>query len=131
MQLAGPNSRSYGENMLEYAAVLKYFLMFALDGKYPLSDVETDHSWDCAGLMGMAAAPIEVRPEFQAPTVPWREVAVMFRPGMTVRQYREGDLIVGSISMQSIWAAAEKRGRLFGRSRPPPGCGLLPGMSRR
>ncbi|MCE0498243.1 MAG: hypothetical protein LV481_09900 [Methylacidiphilales bacterium] len=103
MQLGGPNSRSYGENMLEYAAGLKYFLVFALNGKYPLSDVETAQSWDCAGLMGMANAQIEPRPEFQEPTVPWREIAVMNRPGMTARQYREGDLIVGSISTQSVW----------------------------
>lgn len=103
MQLAGPNSRSYGENMLEYAAGLKYFLMFALNGKYPLSDVEADHSWDCAGLMGMAAAQIEARPEFQEPAMPWREIAVMNRPAMTLRQYREGDLVVGSVSTQSVW----------------------------
>ena len=103
MQLAGPNSRSYGENMLEYAAGLKYYLMFALDGKYPLSDVETDHSWDCAGLMGMAAAQVEVRPEFQQPVVPWRQLAVTNRPGMMASQYREGDLVVGSINMQSVW----------------------------
>jgi len=103
LQLAGPNSRSYGDNMLEYAAALKYWLMFALNGKYPLSDAETEHSWDCAGLMGMAEAQVEPRAEFQEPTVPWREIEVMARPGMILRQYREGDLVVGSVSMQSVW----------------------------
>jgi hypothetical protein len=103
LQLAGPNSRSYGDNMLEYAAGLKYFLMFALNGKYPLSDTETEHAWDCAGLMGMAEAQIEPRSEFNAPSVPWREIQVMARPGMTLRQYRDGELVVGSVSSQSVW----------------------------
>jgi hypothetical protein len=103
LQLGGPNARSYGENMLQYGASLKYWLMFALNGKYPLADTETVQAWDCAGLMGMATTQIEARPEFQEPTVPWREIPVMDRPGMTARQYREGELIVGSISAQSVW----------------------------
>jgi hypothetical protein len=102
-QLGGPNSRSYGDNMLEYAAGLKYWLAFALDGKYPLADVETDHSWDCAGLMGMAASDIPPRSEFKEPTVPWRQIPVMNRPGMILSQYRTGDLILGSVNMQSVW----------------------------
>jgi hypothetical protein len=53
--------------------------------------------------MGMATAQVDVRPEFTEPVLPWREIAVMDRPGMTARQYREGDLIVSSISQQSVW----------------------------
>ena len=102
-QLAGPNARSYGDNMLEYAAGLKYWLALALDGKYPLNDTETDHAWDLAGLMGMAEIPFDPRPEFQEPTVPWREMPVMNRPGMILSQYREGDIIVGSVNQQSVW----------------------------
>ncbi len=47
--LPAPNARSYGENMLQYAAGLKYFLMFALNGKYPLADTEVEPSWIARG----------------------------------------------------------------------------------
>lgn len=102
-QLGGPHSRSYGENMLEYAAALKYMLVFALDGKYPISSQETAHSWDCAGLMDMATMKFSVRPEFKQAPVPWREVPIANRNGMVIRQYREGDLMMGSMSEQSVW----------------------------
>jgi hypothetical protein len=103
-QLAGPHSRAYGENMLEYAAGLKYFLFLALDGKYPLMDVETDHDWDCGVLTIVADLPVGVRPEFQAAQPAWREISVGGRTtGMLLRQFREGDFILGSISSQFVW----------------------------
>jgi hypothetical protein len=103
MQLAGPHSRAYGENMLEYAAGLKYFLYFAMDGKYPLSDAEAKQTWDTGWLVSVANLPVTVRPEFQGTPVPWREVSVAGGNGMVFRQYREGDFILGSISTQSLW----------------------------
>jgi hypothetical protein len=106
LQLAGPHSRSYGVDMTKYAAGLKYFLFLALDGKYPLLDVETDHDWDSGGLTTIADLPVEVRPEFREPPVPWREVAVTRLPNGSTwgfRQYRSGNFILGSMSAQSLW----------------------------
>jgi hypothetical protein len=102
--LGGPQARSYGDNMLEYAAGLKYDLVFALNGNYPLSlDTEVGNSWDQAGLFGMATAQIEPRKEFQEPTVPWRTLQVMDRPGMIASQFRKDSFMLGSISAQSVW----------------------------
>ncbi len=102
--LGGPQARSYGDNMLEYAAALKYDLFYALDGKYPISlDTEVGNSWDLAGLFGMATAQIEPRPEFQQPTAPWRQLQVMSRPGMVASQFRKGSFMLGSITLQSVW----------------------------
>ena len=103
LQLAGPHSRAYGENMLEYAAALKYFLYLALDGKYPLPDFETKHNWDTGGLTMVADLPVTVRREFREAPEPWREVSVAGGSGKAFRQYREGDFILGSINMQSLW----------------------------
>jgi len=103
-QLGGPHSRAYGENMLEYAAGLKYFLFLALDGKYPLADTETDHDWDCGMLPIVADLPVGVRPEFRDAPIAWREVSVGGRTtGMAFRQFREGDFILGSVSAQFVW----------------------------
>jgi hypothetical protein len=102
-QLAGPHSRAYGENMLEYAAGLKWFLYLAMDGKYPIADVERNHNWDCGGLTLMATLPVEVRSELNEKPVPWREVVVDRSTGMAFRQYREGDFILGSVNLQSLW----------------------------
>ena len=104
MQLSGPFSRAYGDNMLEYAAGLKYFLYIALDGKYPLAETETQHDWDVVGLNVTATLPTTVRPEFSQEThTPWREVKVMGTDGMAFRQYRAGDFILGSINEQTLW----------------------------
>ena len=104
MQLSGPFSRAYGDNMLEYAAGLKYFLYLALDGKYPLAETETQHDWDVVGLNVIATLPTTVRPEFsQEMHTPWREVKVMGTDDMAFRQYRTGDFILGSINEQTLW----------------------------
>ena len=103
LQLAGPHSRAYGENMLAYTAGLKYCLYLALDGKYPIADVEKDHNWDLGGLAVLAGLPVTVRPEFKTAPIPWRTVNVAGGNGMALRQYRKGDFILGSINLQSLW----------------------------
>jgi hypothetical protein len=105
-QLAGPHSRSYGIDMTKYAAGLKWFLYLALDGKYPLQDVETDHDWDVGSLPILADLPVEVRPEFKMAPPEWREAVVEFRPkggNRVIRQYRHGDLVLGTMSEQFVW----------------------------
>ncbi|HEX4140038.1 MAG TPA: hypothetical protein VHY09_06790 [Candidatus Methylacidiphilales bacterium] len=102
--LGGPQARSYGDNMLEYAAGLKYLLLFALNGNYPLSmDTEIGNSWDQAGLSMMATAQIEPRPEFKQPTVPWRQLHIMNRPTMLATQFRKDSFMLGSINLQTVW----------------------------
>jgi hypothetical protein len=106
LQLAGPHSRSYGVDMTKYTAGLKYFLFLALDGKYPLVDVETDHDWDSGVLPLIADLPVELRPELRKTPPPWREVAVNFRADNSprqFRQYRSGNFVLGSMSDQSLW----------------------------
>jgi len=102
-QLGGPQARAYGDNMLEYVASLKYFLFFALDGKYPISDHETDQTWGLSQLSWLANIQIDPRPEMTETPAPWRRVGVASRPGMTVSQYRKGDFTLGSVSAQSVW----------------------------
>ena len=105
-QLAGPHSRSYGLDMTKYAAGLKYFLFLALNGKYPLLDVETDHDWDSGVLPIIADLPVEVRPEFRQTPLPWREVTVGFlrdNSPRQLRQYRAGNFVLGSMNDQSMW----------------------------
>jgi hypothetical protein len=102
-QLGGPQARAYGDNMLEYVASLKYFLFFALDGKYPISDKETDQTWGLSELAGLANSKIDPRPEMTEAPQPWRQVTVANRPGMIVSQYRKGDFSLGSVSAQSVW----------------------------
>lgn len=105
-QLGGPYQRAYGDNMLDYAADLKYPLYLALDGAYPLPDTDTDHDWDKPGLFTIADLPIGPRPEFKLPTVPWREWTAVGTPPTPVRhlcQYREGNLILGTVGTQDEW----------------------------
>jgi hypothetical protein len=105
-QLGGPFLRAYGDNMLTYAAGLKYFLYLALDGAYPLPDTETDHDWDKAGLMCIAELPIQPRPEFKQAPPPWREwtaVGSAGTPLRRLRQYRVGDFILGTVASQDEW----------------------------
>jgi len=124
--LGGPQSRSYGDNMLEYAAGLKYCLAYALNGNYPLSmDTEVGNSWDQAGLFGMATAQIEPRPEFQQPTVPWRTIQVMNRPGMIASQFRKDAFMLGSISAQSVWQQQRNVVAYWPITQPSPDVGYV------
>ena len=101
-QLAGPHSRAYGNDMLQYTALLKYDLYLALGGAYPLPDTETEHDWDKPGLFIFADLPIKERPEFKVPPPPWREWTVgPNQPSARhLTQYREGNFILGTISPQ-------------------------------
>lgn len=49
-QLGGPQARAYGDDLHQYAAYLKYYLYLALNGEYPLNEVESHHSHDCSPL---------------------------------------------------------------------------------
>ena len=105
-QLGGPYCRAYGDNMLTYAADLKYPLYLALDGGYPLPDTDTDHDWDKGGLFTVADLPIAPRPEFKQPPVPWREwnaVATAPTPVRHFSQYRDGNFILGTVGFQDEW----------------------------
>ncbi|MDB5327213.1 MAG: hypothetical protein JWM57_2782 [Phycisphaerales bacterium] len=105
-QLAGPYARAYGDNMLEYAAAVKYDLYLALDGAYPLPDTDTDHEWDKGGLALVATLPIEPRPEFKKAPEAWREFKVVglpTTPVRTVRQYRDGNFVLGTVASQDEW----------------------------
>lgn len=97
-QLAGPQYRSYGNNMLEYAAVLKYVLYLALNGDYPLPDSNDNHGWDKACLFAIAALPIPPRPEFKNPVPAWREWTVAgLGPKRKLQQFRDGNFILGTV----------------------------------
>ncbi len=114
-QLGGPFCRAYGDNMLEYAAALKYILYLGLDGAYPLHDSDFDHDWDMGYLPSLADLPIAPRPEFKVPPPPWREWTANGSPGSNpgggddntlVRhlcQYREGNFILGTVTAQDEW----------------------------
>ncbi len=78
--LGGPHLRSYANNMLDYAAVLKYFIYLGTDGDYPLPDTEIEHDWDKGALVTIADLPIKARPEFKQPPVPWRAWTAVDRP---------------------------------------------------
>jgi hypothetical protein len=99
--------------MLEYAAVLKYFLYLGTDGAYPLSDREIEHDWDLGCLPSIADLPISVRPEFKAPPIPWREWTAVGNPGADagsdntltrhLSQYKEGNFTLGTVASQDEW----------------------------
>jgi hypothetical protein len=105
-QLGGPFLRAYGDNMLTYAAGLKYFLYLALDGNYPLPDTDTDHDWDKGGLVCICDLPITPRDEFKTPPPAWREwtaVGSDKTPVRKLRQFREGNFILGTVASQDEW----------------------------
>jgi len=121
--------------MLEYAAGLKYFLFLALDGKYPLSDVEPDHGWGLRRVDGVADLPVEFAGVAEAQPS-WREASVAGRPvGMVLRQFPRGRLHPGKHRAQSVWQqqrnvvaywrakATEERARR--RAKPSVACGIF------
>jgi hypothetical protein len=106
--LVGPNNRSYGENMLNYSAGLKYWLYLALGGKYPIENLGDTQAWDRLGLMALANTPVEVRPEFQAAVPAWREVTVTgpndgAHPTRHLFEYRDGNFAMGTVELQDEW----------------------------
>jgi len=105
-QLAGPYQRAYGDDMLKYAAVLKYFLYMGLDGAYPVADTEFEHDWDMGCLLSIADLPITPRPEFKTPVPAWRAWdAVGFgqTPVRNLFQYRDGNFVLGTVAYQDEW----------------------------
>jgi hypothetical protein len=105
-QLGGPYQRAYGDNMLDYAADLKYPLYLALGGAYPLPDTDTDHDWDKGGLFTIADLPIGPRDEFKQPPIEWRQWTAVGTPPTPVRhlsQYRDGNFIFGTVGTQDEW----------------------------
>lgn len=111
--LGGPHLRSYANNMLDYAAVLKYFIYLGTDGDYPLPDTEIEHDWDKGALVTIADLPIKARPEFKQPPVPWRAWTAVGSAGADANadntlvrhlfQYRAGDFTLGTVASQDEW----------------------------
>jgi hypothetical protein len=136
-QLGGPYLRAYGDNMLDYCALLKYFIYLGVDGAYPIPDTQFEHDWDMGSLFAIADLPIPARPEFKAPHVPWREWTAVGSPGgnadadnSLVRhlcQYREGNFILGTVAYQDEWK--QKRNLVaFWRNDGPPPDGMRVGL---
>jgi hypothetical protein len=107
-QLAGPYGRAYGNDMLTYAAGLKYDYYLATDGKYPLPDSpDTSHGWDQGGLALLAALPVKPRPEFDI-TPPadraWDAVGPdAAHPVRHLHQHRDGNFVLGTVENQDEW----------------------------
>ena len=122
-QLAGPHLRAYGENMLDYAAGLKYFLYFALNGYYPMPDTDKDHEWDKGGLVTIADLPIEPRAEFKKPVETWRlrnAVGSGTTPLRQLRQYREGNFVLGTVAFQDEWRQKRNLVAYWRNENPDP-----------
>jgi hypothetical protein len=112
-QLGGPYLRAYGNNMLDYAAALKYWIYLGLDGAYPLHDIEFEHDWDLGCLLTVADLPVPARPEFKQPPVSWRAWTAVGSPGSEVGedntlvrhlfQYKEGNFTLGTVGYQDEW----------------------------
>jgi len=105
-QLGGPFGRAYGDDMLTYAAGLKYWFYLGLDGAYPIN--EWDKGVDKGGLFLLADLSIPVRPEFKTPPVAWREFTAVgpddkLHPPRHLFQYRDGNFILGTVAAQDEW----------------------------
>ena len=130
-QLAGPHLRSYGDDMLLYAAGLKYFLLLALPDGYPLPEGQNDHDWDFAGLFTVTDMPITVRPEFATPSVTLREWTAVGSGQTPVRhlsQYKDSLFTLGTVAFQDEWK--QKRNLVaYWRNEASPGV-AVPGNVR-
>jgi hypothetical protein len=102
-QLAGPFMRSYGDNMLNYSAALKYWLALALPDGYPLPDTETEHDWDKSGAASIALVPLSPRPEFKETPQPWRQWDATNGLVRHLSQFRDGDFILSTVDPQDEW----------------------------
>ena len=123
-QLGGPYLRAYGNNMLHYAAPLKYFLYLGLNGHYPLNEGMQYHAWDQAGLFMICELPIHSRAaELKAAHPAWREwQARGYGPTPTrqLRQYRMKNFILGTVAFQDEWAQKRNLVAFWRNSEPPP-----------
>ncbi len=105
LQLSGPNSRSYGDDMRAYAACVKYFIYLARPDSYPIAETETQHAWNLIGNIEVADLSVTPRAEFAEPVPAWRELSAV-NPGKPRRhlfQYREDGFILGTIAVQDEW----------------------------
>jgi hypothetical protein len=129
-QLGGPYLRAYGDNMLEYCAVLKYFVYLGTDGAYPIPDTQFEHDWDMGFLPAIADLPISGRPEFKLPTVKWRQWTAVGSPGGNtdadntivrhLSQYRDGNFIFGTVASQDEWRQKRNLVADWRNDGPPP-----------
>jgi len=122
-QLGGPQQRAYGDNMLDYAADLKYSLYLALDGAYPLPDTENLHDWDKAGVLCDVDLLIGPRAEFKLPTPLWRQWDAVSNPPAPVRhlsQFRDGNFILGTVANQDEWKQKRNLVAYWRNDGPPP-----------
>jgi hypothetical protein len=124
-QLAGPHLRSYGNDMLQYAAALKYFLYLGLDGAYPLPDTDVEHDWDKGVLATLPELPIKAQPVFKLPPVPWREWDANGQdaqhPTRRLSQYREGNFVLGTVAFQDQWRQKRNLVAYWRNDAPPDG----------
>jgi hypothetical protein len=135
-QLGGPYVRAYGDNMLEYASGLKYWLYLALDGAYPLSDTDTAHDWGKAGLAGLANTPMVPRTEFKQTPPSSREWTALGSPGADTNadntllrhltQYRNGNFILGTVANQDEWKQKRNLAAYWANGPRPSAKNLLP-----
>jgi hypothetical protein len=65
-QLGGPWNRTYGENMLEYNALLNYWLDLGLTNGYPITSGQPVQINDEAGTLVMCDLPVTVSPQLNA-----------------------------------------------------------------
>ncbi len=129
-QLGGPYLRAYGDNMLDYAAVLKYFIFLGTGGSYPLSDSDFDHDWDEGCVMAIADLPVSTRAEFKQPPIPWRAWTAVGSPSADtsadntmvrrLSQYRAGDFILGTVAAQDEWRQKRNLVASWRNEGPPP-----------
>jgi hypothetical protein len=129
-QLGGPFGRAYGDDMLTYAAGLKYWFYLGLDGAYPIN--ETDRGVDKCGLFLIADLPISARPEFKTPPPSWQEFTAVgpddnVHPVRHLFQYRDDDFILGTVAFQDEWK--QKRNLVaYWRSNDPSPAGFRVGF---
>ncbi len=122
-QLGGPFGRAYGDDMLAYAAGLKYWFYLGLNGAYPIND--WDKGVDKGGLFLMADLPISARPEFKVPPPSWREFTAVgpddnLHPTRHLFQYRDGNFILGTVAFQDEWKQKRNLVAYWRSDAPPP-----------
>ena len=121
-QLGGPHSRAYGDNMMEYAAALKYYLFLATGGRYPLNDVETRHSHDCGALSIFCTHRVRRQLDIDTPRpARFRRLGLPLAAGEARKwqsQYADEGFSLGTISEQEVW---EQRRNLIAYWRAEPG----------
>lgn len=105
-QIGGPQSRAYGDEILGYVALVKYFLFLALEGDFPLSVAETEHTHDLGTLFLIAAQDVPPVPALRSPpmgALTVKQPDAGKRIGPTLTSWKEEKFILGSVSAQDEW----------------------------